>query len=294
MEGNLILQDTMNGNIVWRTNTSLLNVYPDGAREENIKFFLAANTLYIIEDKYPSAAGISPNILWSAGMNDTAMNLELIITNNGYMILSTKTGTELWMRPYALVTGNMETTDSNIELDKNATIISGNGGSNTKSQGSGNNQNTTAQDLVWLWVILALLIAFSISFLCHRKYKGRYDNFSQTASGVTTNEIRRLDEELSEDTELKEEDLMINDWIAGTATPKKNYTEGVGRQMVDNFLATAAITNTDSDLDKKCEPEIMLPTKVESENPVFVVPESHATGIWGEIEHSKDSDGSTI
>ena len=214
LEGNLIFQNTITGNILWQTNTSTSNVHPNGTTAENFNFFVAANTIYIME-----AFSILSNILWSAQMNmtDTNINLRLIVTNDGYMIFYTTPYSELWRRPLTSNAVSMETTVKYRIRYKYKRKL---------EAGSENTENT--DDLIWYWMILlGLLVGFCICCIVCRAYKKRCNYFT-TAPKVT----RRMDtfpRGLSS-TSNAQDDQVISDWVIGgtsvdPTTEQKRQTE---------------------------------------------------------------------
>ena len=88
-----------------------------------------------------------------------------------------------------------------------------------------------------------------------------------------------------------EADDHIDNLITGTTTSENKYKEE-GQDDLINWIATKLATA--ADLDQECEPEIILSTEIEMENPKTNFPGSPVFDDFGEFEGSKDSSNSTI
>ena len=96
--GNLVFKNVNTGQVLWETGTELQNAYPDGIDPENLKFLLANNTLYIMEDKYPTAPHVRPHILWKERITGNTRkhipftvteedHAEMLVRDDGYFEL---------------------------------------------------------------------------------------------------------------------------------------------------------------------------------------------------------------
>ena len=235
--GNLRFVNMNTKETLWQTNAEIYNDYSlNGLNQENLRLFMSNDTLYLIEDKYPTSPHLKPYILWKERiginrrrlfdfLNQDQQDWQIIVSDDGYVALYRNVNDKLILY-HALPTINdviMQQTTSagsdNNDDDKTPASLDTESQDNLAGVAASNSDNESdSDDLIWLWVILVLLILFCIGYMLYHKYKKRkemegfIDQMPIAKRDLTQDYNNNNDEDDGSDIE----DQKISNWIKTT------------------------------------------------------------------------------
>ena len=164
--GNLFVKNMFTKDILWQTNTTLINDYSSkGIIKNNIKLFMANDTLYVMEDKYPTNSHLDPNILWKdrlqsdSSSNQDEDDWQIVASDNGYMALyRNQNGLILqYTQPTMITQEPVPTVPTNDNNDDTTTTTQ-----STNGGGAASDDTSQNDGLIWLWITIAILFIYNV------------------------------------------------------------------------------------------------------------------------------------